>query len=267
MLSLSHWFTHTVARPVARAAAAVAASIVFGTLPVDGWAQGAGSTISGTVVDRSSGARVTGALVISTTDSRAVTTDSAGQFVLSGLPGGPVRFVVRAAGFPVATLNLTLPANDTLFQLVRLDSTGEARSGAQRLPDVPINAPASMGRRYEDFERRQKTGRGHYLTAADIDRRGFTSLQDAVRTLRGVEVECGGGGGCFIRMARAPMRCLPEYIVDERVDNMFGPRTPIRDIQALEVYTGPSDVPGEFAGRNAGCGVIVIWTRSGPTRP
>ena len=67
-------------------------------------------------------------------------------------------------------------------------------------------------------------------------------------------------------MARAPMRCHPEYIIDERVDNTFGPDTPIRDIEGIEVYTGPSDVPGEFAGRNAGCGVIVVWTRSGPSR-
>jgi hypothetical protein len=62
------------------------------------------------------------------------------------------------------------------------------------------------------------------------------------------------------------MHCRPDYVVDERVDNYFGPTVPIRDIEALEVYTGASDVAGEFAGRNAGCGVIVIWTKSGPSR-
>jgi hypothetical protein len=67
-------------------------------------------------------------------------------------------------------------------------------------------------------------------------------------------------------MARAPNNCDPQYVVDSRVDNMFGPTTPIRDIVGLEIYTGPSDVPGEFAGRDAGCGVVVIWTRFGPTR-
>jgi hypothetical protein len=67
-------------------------------------------------------------------------------------------------------------------------------------------------------------------------------------------------------MVRAPARCAPEYIVDERTDNMFGPSVPIRDIEAIEVYLGPSDVPGEFAGSNSGCGVVVIWTRSGPPR-
>ena len=82
-----------------------------------------------------------------------------------------------------------------------------------------------------------------------------------------MNVECSGGAqGCQIRMVRAPMRCLPEYIVDDNVDNTFGPTVPVRDIEGLEVYTGAADVPGEYAGRNAGCGVIVIWTRSGPPR-
>ena len=81
-----------------------------------------------------------------------------------------------------------------------------------------------------------------------------------------MNITCGNVTASAIRMARAPMRCPPDYIVDERNDNFFGPNTPIRDIEAIEVYTGPSDVPGEFSGRTAGCGVIVIWTRSGPSR-
>jgi hypothetical protein len=136
----------------------------------------------------------------------------------------------------------------------------------QPLPTVPVTTPASRGPRFADFERRQKTGRGQYLTREQIARGGMNSLHEAMRTLRGVNVDCGGGGGCFVHMARAPMRCLPEWIVDDRVDNFFGPRTPLQDVEALEVYSGPSDVPGEFAGRNAGCGVIVIWTKSGPPR-
>ena len=33
-------------------------------------------------------------------------------------------------------------------------------------------------------------------------------------------------------------------------------------IQALEVYSGPASVPGEFTGgADPGCGAVVIWTR------
>jgi outer membrane cobalamin receptor len=139
--------------------------------------------------------------------------------------------------------------------------------GATALPAVSVNATSPVvNRRLVDFERRRSTGNGQYLTRADIERSGAYNLQAAIRGLRGVIYECGGGAGCFVRMARAPMKCLPDYVVDERVNNSFGPSTPIRDIEAIEVYTGPGDVAGEFAGSNAGCGVIVIWTRSGPPR-
>ena len=137
---------------------------------------------------------------------------------------------------------------------------------AQRLAQVTVVDAASLGPRYANFERRRKTGAGQYLVRDDIEKAGSSNLQDAVRAMRGVQLDCGGGNGCTIHMTRAPMRCTPEYVVDDNVDNTFGPDIPVRDIEALEVYTGPSDVPGEYAGRNAGCGVIVIWTRSGPSR-
>jgi outer membrane receptor for ferrienterochelin and colicin len=98
----------------------------------------------------------------------------------------------------------------------------------------------------------------------EIEKMGANMLSDVVRSMRGVTLDCGGGRGCSIRMVRAPMQCPPEYVVDDNVDNFFGPTVPVRDIEAIEVYTGPSEVPGEYAGRNAGCGVIVIWTRAGP---
>lgn len=223
------------------------------------------ATIGGRVVDKTTRMPIVSAQV-GTSDTLYVTSDSLGRFVLTGLAPGPTRLVVRASGFPVARLELTLRAGDDLEPVIQLDSTAGGQAEAQVLPRVAVTTTASLGPRFADFERRQKTGRGQYLTREQIARAGNSSLQETLRTMRGVNVDCGGGGGCYIRMARAPMRCLPEYIVDERVDNSFGPRTPLQDIEAVEVYTGPADVPGEFAGRNAGCGVIVIWTKSGPPR-
>lgn len=229
-------------------------------------AQSGYSRVTGRVVDRSTKAPIVGARITHTPDGRSVVTDSTGAFAFANLPAGVARLVVRAPGFPSAPLFISLASGETKDRIIELDSTDVAGRGAQPLPAVPVTAPASLGPRFADFERRKATGRGHYLTRQEIEKSGFYSLQDAVRGMRGVNVECGGGIGCYIRMARAPMHCQPDYVVDERVDNSFGPATPIRDIEALEVYTGPSDVPGEFAGRSAGCGVIVIWTRAGPPR-
>ena len=151
---------------------------------------------------------------------------------------------------------------------IQLDSISRGRTTeAQSLPGMAVSASAKpFNYRLVDFERRRQTGRGQYLTEDEIVKSGAYTVADAVKGMRGVLYECGGGAGCYVRMSNAPMRCLPEFIVDNQVMNDFGPSTPIRDIIGLEVYTGPSEVPGEYAGRYAGCGVVVIWTRSGPTK-
>jgi outer membrane cobalamin receptor len=38
---------------------------------------------------------------------------------------------------------------------------------------------------------------------------------------------------------------------------------PAIDIQAIEVYRGAGTLPPEFAGPDAMCGAIVIWTKRG----
>lgn len=254
-------------------------AVVFLARPAALPAQKSRGRLLGLVLDISTGAGVGQAVVMHVGDGRIAVADSVGLFRFDSLPTGIVRFVVRAKGFPSARLIIAMTAGEYMERRVELDSTAatalavaiaeeraSARSTAQALPRVTVEGKASLGPRFANFERRRATGAGHYLTSDDIERSHFSSLQDVARSLRGVTVECGGGLGCHIRMVRAPMQCTPEYVVDDNVDNVFGPTVPVRDIQALEVYTGPADVPGEYAGRNAGCGVIVIWTKSGPPK-
>jgi len=199
-------------------------------------------------------------------DGRSVTSDSLGLYQFDKLPGGLVKFMVRAPRYPSTTFMVALVPGEQMERDVELEVVSSDSGATPTLPAVKISAPPSLGPRYADFERRRLTGRGQYMTAEEVERTGASRLYQVVLGLRGVHVDCGGGAGCFIQMARAPMRCLPEYVVDGRTDNEFGPAVPAQDIQGLELYTGPSDVPGEYAGRNAGCGLIVIWTKSGPPR-
>lgn len=264
-----------ITRPM-RAASVLAVAMLVTSALAD--AQRRDGRLAGAVVDSKTGLPLAGVVVVSLLDGRAITTDTTGTYRFEKLPAGIVRFLFRAPGFPQQGLVVALAQGEAMERRVELDSTTATAVAAatppppppgqriQQLAPVTVSEAPSMGPRYTNFERRRKTGAGQYLVREDIERAGSASLQDAVRTLRGVNVECGGGLGCSIHMVRAPMRCLPEYIVDDNVDNTFGPTVPVRDIEAIEVYNGPSDVPGEYAGRNAGCGVIVIWTRSGPAR-
>jgi hypothetical protein len=227
------------------------------------------AVLSGRVIDRASAASVRGATVSIVGSTRAVVTDSTGRFRFDAFPVGSSRILVRS--FPYRPFELTVVAstNELVRVTIELDSS-DAKSEPRNLPTMTVNAePQASNYRLLDFNRRRITGRGQYLTDEQIKRSGAASLADATRGMRGVEMTCNGNEWCHIHMVRAPKNCAPQFVVDGRVDNMFGPTTPIRDIVGLEVYTGPSDVPGEFAGTGAGCGVIVMWTRSGaePRRP
>ena len=225
---------------------------------------GQSAVFTGRVLDGSTNAVVANATVAVTTTGASARTDSTGRFRVEGLRVGIHRFLISAPGYARGSLTLAFAAREIMERDLVLDALGGAAadSGAQLLPTVPVTAEPTLGRRFADFERRRATGRGQYLTRAELEERQVNTLQDAMRTMRGVRYSCSGGT-CLVQMARAPMGCSPEYIVDERVDNSFGPTIPIRDIIGVEVYNGPGDVPGEFAGTNAGCGVIVIWTSSG----
>lgn len=223
------------------------------------------ASIFGRVTDRATGSPVVRAQLILLDDDRVVFTDSLGIYELRAIQPGYTQVQVKAIGFPPTTFVVEIARGTRVQRPVILDSTAASR-GAQELGAVDVVAEARVNYRLADFERRRKRGRGQFLTEEQLVRSGAYSVPDALKNMRGVLYECGGGKGCFIRMTRAPMRCMPEYVVDGHVMNDFGPLTPIRDVVGVEMYNGPAEVPGEFAGRNSGCGVIVIWTRSGPDR-
>lgn len=237
--------------------------IVAVAIPVALRSQVEGATLSGRVVQKSDTSQGVRGAQIMLADGRHVVTDSTGRYLLGGIPVGAHHIVVRALGFRPVAFSVTL--HEGLQGLEDIDL--EAAPGVQELAPVAIAAPAAIPVSYRlvDFERRRQTGRGHYLDDTQIKQSGASRLSDLMRGMRGVTEHCAGNG-CNIQMVRARPGCDPDYIVDGRMDNMFGSSTPIRDIVALEVYTGPSDVPGEFAGRSAGCGVVVIWTRAGPDK-
>ncbi len=247
------------------------AILTVAALPEGAAGQARFARLRGKVLDADSRAPVQGVRVIIAATGRYVTTDSAGAFDVRDIPSGVIRFIFSGEGYPRAQVVLAFAAGEVMTQDFELDATPPADDTlparrVQELPTTEVTATPSRGVRYEDFERRMKTGRGHYVTREEIEARNYNTLQDAARTMRGVTVECAGAHTCSIRMVRAPIGCYPQYWVDGRVDNMFGPFVAIRDIEGMEVYTGAADVPGEFAGSDAMCGTVVIWTRSGPTK-
>jgi carboxypeptidase family protein/TonB-dependent receptor-like protein len=216
------------------------------------------SGIIGRIFDERTNEVLVDVLLFLDTARRDIPISSQGRFVLSNLAPGKHRLEVRAIGYRPYVLDLALTPGQVLERQLPMVFTGD------RLPELAVEARNSkLLPRYNDFERRRANGIGAYITRDEIRARGYMSMGDALRTIKGVRVNCGVVE-CLIHMTRATEGCFPTYYVDGRRARSFAESTPISDVQGIEVYRGAAEMPGEFAGDGAMCGVIAIWTRAAP---
>jgi 5-hydroxyisourate hydrolase-like protein (transthyretin family) len=112
---------------------------------------------------------------------------------------------------------------------------------ARRFPDVP---------RLRDFyaraEQNRRSGRGGVLLREDIEKSGAATATH------------------LLELVPRRVRCsydvyVDDLIVDRRrnIDNVIVPR----EIEGLEVYSSPAQIPLQYQTRRAPCGVILIWRR------
>ncbi len=228
-------------------------------LPTGAWCQTA--TIKGRVLDSEVGEALPGAIIRIVPTNALLTADTLGRFEATGLPPGEIEVTARAIGFQSRTWKFTVRAGQVLDLSFPLDFTGE------QLPEIVVTARATkLMPRYADFERRRGNGIGAYMRWDEIKQKNFSTIGDAVRTIRGVRIMCDQERfECFVRMARST-NCNPIWFVDGVQVHSFHENTSIRDIYGLEIYRGPGEVPGEFGGSDSGCGVMVVWTKSKPYR-
>jgi hypothetical protein len=121
------------------------------------------------------------------------------------------------------------------------------------------------------FNERMVTGFGHFITPEEIQRRNPRNMADLFRGSPGVTLEGGGGfsgtGISFINGSVRGPTCSPQVYVDGilvNADPAYGGLegvVSIDQIAAVELYTRASNVPLQWGGTNAGCGVALIWTR------
>jgi len=208
-----------------------------------------------TVVDDETGDPVVGAVIKikNRPDARA---DESGRAVLEALPVGRIEVEISAIGFLSRRDYFAVQAGTQREQRFGLSFTGE------QLPEVVVSARREkLAGRYQDFHRRQVSGNGVFITWQNIAERRYTRLGDALRTVRGVRVNCRVHD-CLITMARSTS-CPATIWVDGNESPQFGANTPIGDVYGIEVYRGSGEMPAEYAG-TSGCGAIVVWTKNRP---
>lgn len=213
----------------------------------------------GRVAD-STGAPISGARIsVQPGSSRTTVTSDSGMFRFDSLAAGPNEFAVRRIGFDPITFSAALkPGKISRVKVVLSAST-------QGLPAMAISDTASHW--LDAFDRRRDKHVGTFITRADFQKWEPKSSLDIVRGVPGVEISMVGGVSRVLFTRTVTRKCAPTMYIhgspfSGQLDDLA-----VDEIEALEIYTGLSQIPPEFdrVGRNV-CAVINIWTRD-PRKP
>ena len=206
-------------------------------------------------------------------DSAAwIPTTAAGTFTFTHVGVGRHVLEVRAVGFDPHAWYVTVRAGRvTVAPLTLLRVT--------RLAGVHVSAPAdTTSLEPAGFTaRRLANSGGTFIDRQQIARRGAQRMSDILRDVPGVQLapissSFGSRDYVFVMRGVATVGgsvCPIQYYLDghpfelsDNVDRMI----PLRDVVGIEVYPGASEVPSQFKGGSARCGVIAVWTASADTR-
>ena len=243
-------------------------------LPVSLGAQATTTQLTGRLT-ATDGSPIGGAEVTVAGSTLTARSDSAGRFLVETVPVGELRIQVRALGFaPLDTILRILPGASHSLSLTM------ARS-VQQLAPVVTEAVLPFGKplryqhtgRFDDFYERRARQPGTFFTREDIERSGRNSLMELVSMAPGVIVGTRPGGLPYIRVARCVgnqigqrgtvdlYKWLNVFINGRRVLSNLESLSELKadEIETLEVYRGPSQLPLEAIGD--ACAAVFITTR------
>jgi len=216
--------------------------------------------ISGQVVNQQSRIPVSGAHVNLIGTRLQSATDSAGRFTQASLGAGTYILEVRAIGYGVTSWVLRLADGELVDYVFELEPIG-----VDLEPIVVEGRPGYFQRRMQEFEERRRSGRGIFITHDQIEASHAATMADLLRGVPGVRLNCRSGV-CTAQMTRTARGiCVADWVIDGVPASMSStPHLPVVGIVAVEIYRSPSEAPAEFLKADSQCGVIAIWTKSGP---
>jgi hypothetical protein len=198
----------------------------------------------------------------------AVLTDQTGQFMIMGPRAGRFRLRITRLGYQESVVpEIELMGGETV--------DAELRIAVAAIPLEPLLIVA-RGRTVSSyleragFYEREQHGVGSFLTRYEIEKRGGSTLSDALRHVPGVRMRRADRSGRRWEVQLRNTRCPPSIVLDGVIMRGDGPvrmqdmplddLVGLNDIDGIEIYHGPSETPPAF-NRGGTCGVIVLWTR------
>jgi hypothetical protein len=223
-------------------------------------------SVSGTVLDDDSDQPVR-AVLLELRSSHghplgSAVTDSLGMFHLQAPEAGTFSLRARRIGYQdVESPGFAIAAAEAVEVHLAIASTN--------IPLAPLTItsrpepPRSLFLERVGFYRRQYRNAGTFLPRERIERTNGARLSDLLSEINGVrKVMVHGVMTISLNRQR---NCSPQVVLDgqplvesTRIDDIVS----LAGIEAIEIYRGPAEAPAEYAMRETGCGLLLIWTRS-----
>jgi len=223
-------------------------------------AQAIGRVLRGRVLDAADSTPIATADVDIIGTSLRHSADANGRFAFADVAADEVVLRARLLGFSAATMIVNIPDGhwrDVTIYLRRLPTT----LAAVRINGKMVKVPP----RFADVYWRASRGWGTFFSRDDIKKRQPYDIVSLLQTIPGVHAH-GSGFNTTISFARCDPNMGPAKVAyyidgvrrggDVRELNVVS----IADIEAVEVYRGVAQIPGEFL--DDACAVVAVWTKS-----
>lgn len=220
----------------------------------------------------------------------AAQSTSDGSFRIAAQPG-EYRLRIQRIGYRQwFSETFSLQAGQDLEMAPRLTP-----SAVELEPAEVVGQPPTRGRSLPEFERRREHGLGKFITRIEFEKSNPRQLTDILLRMPGLRLE---RNPCFMMDTSSGPCRNPNFLGADPRRYVFRPRggpisfgnagdgreacglliyvdgryvgdgfrtdldlVPVEHVEAIEVYSGASQIPTELNRTGSACGVIVIWTR------
>ena len=199
-----------------------------------------------------------------------VVTESDGTFRLTAVPAGVQTIEVKLLGFSALSVPIEVFGGESLHIKLPLSTNPVTLGTVEVRADSARMTPMMKG-----FQARRARGDGTFFTREEIVAMQPRQVTDVLRRVVGLRIESYGNGG-IVQLGRnnggMGMRICPVVFYINGTPFPVAENSSINtyisaeEVEGVEVYSGAARIPQQFNSGmyNTRCGVIAIWTRSGP---